>query len=213
VKIKPIFLVVLSFLLVGCGTTRQEQARYKSEAKGAVLGAGSGALIGGITDAGMPLGAVIGGIVGGAAGQYWYNKKMDQLEQALAQMDAQLIVVGDKVRIILPADNLFAPNKDKLKFGAEYPLVALADYLREFEQVCITIAGYTDAMPNRANNIKFSTLRAQRIASFLWDQGFHEKCLKVIGYGQEQTIASNETIRGRAFNRRIEITLWQGSVK
>lgn len=209
-KIKPIFLVALSFLLTGCGTNLQEQAQYKSQAKGIAYGAAGGALIGGISDAGMPLGAAIGGIIGGAAGQYWYNRKMGQLAQALANEGAQLIVMGDKVRIILPTDSFFAPTQHKLKFGSEYSLFALADYLREFDRVCISIAGYTDAMPNRAYSKKLSTLRAQRIASFLWDQGFHERCLKVTGYGQEQAIASNKTIQGRAFNRRIEITLWQG---
>ena len=209
-KIKSIFLVVLSFLLTGCGTNLQEQAQYKNQTKGIAYGAASGALIGGISDAGMPLGAAIGGIIGGAAGQYWYNKKMAQLEQALANEGAQLIVMGDKVRIILPTDSFFAPAQDKLKFGSEYSLVALADYLREFDRICISIAGYTDAMPDRTYNKKLSILRAQRVASFLWDQGFHERCLKVTGYGQERAIASNETIQGRAFNRRIEITLWQG---
>lgn len=170
----------LSLLLAGCGATFQAGSLYQ----GASVSATSG-----------------------AAERYKYNKQTDDLKQVLAKQGGQLVVLGDKVRIILPADILFDPNKERLKYNVEPMLIAVANYLEQFKSVCITVAGYTDAMPNRAANIELSQLRAQRIASFLWSKGFNEHCLKVKGYGQADAIASNSTLRGRAFNRRIEITL------
>lgn len=209
-KIRSSVLVLMSLALAGCGSTLQERAIYQSEAKGAAFGAASGALVGGLADGGAPMGAAVGGIIGGAVGQFWYSKNIAQLTQAIREKGGQIFILGDKVRVILPTDSLFDPSKDKLKWNAETTLVALSDYLKQFGRLCITISGYTDSMPNRVENKKLSTLRAQRIASFLWAQGFEAEYLQVIGHGQEQPIASNETIVGRSFNRRIEITLWQG---
>jgi len=211
VKNKSALLILLSLLVSGCGVNMQERALYQSTNQGVAFGAVTGAAVGEIAGAGIPAGGAIGGIMGGAVGQYWYNKKMTKLQQTLAQKDGQIVILGDKVRVILPADGLFVANKDKLTWDAEPVLLALAEYLRQFGPLCLTIAGYTDAMPNRPNNYRLSKARAQRISSFLWAQGFHADCLRVVGYGQEHAIASNATVRGKAYNRRVEITFWQGA--
>lgn len=204
------YILLLSVLLAGCGSTIQQQAKYKTEAQGALVGATSGLLIGSASSVGAPLGVAIGGVIGGVAGQYLADKRLQQLEQVLQPIGGQVVTLGGGVRIIIPADSIFDPSQDKLKLNAEPTLQALASYLRPLTATCITVAGYHDAMPDRIGNLKIATLRAQRIVSFLWDRGFNEQCLQAIGYGQGSPIASNETIRGRAFNRRIEITFWQG---
>lgn len=208
-KISRFAVLGLSLLLVGCGTHLQERSRYRSEAQGAAVGVTGGVLVGSVANVGVPVGAAFGGIVGGAVGHYQHNQRIANLKQVLAKQGGQLVVLGDKVRIILPADALFAAQKPRLKYGVEPTLTAVANYLKQFPAVCITVAGYTDAMPNRAANLELSKLRAQQVASFLWSQGFNENCLRVAGYGQAAPIASNTTLRGRALNRRVEITLWQ----
>jgi outer membrane protein OmpA-like peptidoglycan-associated protein len=203
---KSILTLAMGFVLVACSSTLQEQRRNQAQA----IGAGSGAIIGGIANGGAPLGFAVGGIMGAAAGQYWYDKHIEQLQQALAAIGGQLIVLGDKVRIILPSDSLFVKNTAKLNYGAEAYLAALLNYLQQFAPICLTITGYTDAMPDRAANKSLSLRRAQTVASFLWAGGMAEQYFSVQGLGQEQAIASNQTLYGRAFNRRVEITFWQG---
>lgn len=70
----------------------------------------------------------------------------------------------------------------------------------------ITVAGYTDSTGSDAYNQNLSERRANSVASFLAANGVSADNISVVGYGEANPVASNDTAAGRADNRRVTIT-------
>ncbi len=69
----------------------------------------------------------------------------------------------------------------------------------------IIIKGYTDSIGFYDYNKELSLFRANIVKSFLAGKGISPKKIKTIGMGQENPIDTNETVKGRKNNRRVEI--------
>ncbi|MFV2000170.1 MAG: OmpA family protein [Acidimicrobiia bacterium] len=74
------------------------------------------------------------------------------------------------------------------------------------EGVRVEIAGHTDSRGNDDDNMILSQQRAQAVFDYLVSKGADPERFDVIGYGETQPIADNDTNSGRARNRRIEFT-------
>jgi outer membrane protein OmpA-like peptidoglycan-associated protein len=85
-------------------------------------------------------------------------------------------------------------------------LRAWAARLKGLAQVpVLTVLGHSDATGRRAHNLRLSQSRAQAVAEVLRGEGLVVS--RVEGLGPDQPIASNESLEGRARNRRVEIHL------
>lgn len=62
---------------------------------------------------------------------------------------------------------------------------------------------YTDNIGISDNNLRLSLSRAQAIAGKLAELGIDESLLSVKGFGEEDPLADNQTVEGRALNNRI----------
>jgi outer membrane protein OmpA-like peptidoglycan-associated protein len=71
----------------------------------------------------------------------------------------------------------------------------------------IQIEGHTDNTGEAAHNQRLSTDRAEAVQKYLLDRDIAADRLKAVGFGQDRPIASNETEKGRASNRRVEFNL------
>ena len=60
-------------------------------------------------------------------------------------------------------------------------------------------------MGDKEKNLKLSYDRAQEVYLYFIQNGIPAERLSVVGYGQENPIASNKTAKGRAQNRRTEL--------
>lgn len=69
----------------------------------------------------------------------------------------------------------------------------------------ILVVGHTDATGTAEFNQRLSERRAQRIAELISKQGVPADRLYLQGVGSSQPIDTNQTIEGRARNRRVEI--------
>ena len=67
------------------------------------------------------------------------------------------------------------------------------------------INGHTDNIGNDKFNMELSINRANAVKNFLIKQGVDPTLLKVVGHGETKPIKSNDTEKGRAKNRRVEI--------
>ncbi len=81
-----------------------------------------------------------------------------------------------------------------------------ASYLRT-SPVGVEIGGHTDADGAEETNLELSESRAQTVFDFLVVEGVDANRLAAVGYGESQPVASNETNRGKAQNRRIIFTI------
>ncbi len=70
--------------------------------------------------------------------------------------------------------------------------------------VNVQILGHTDSVGSDENNRSLSLRRAQAVKDWLTAKGINASRIKVVGKGEAEPIASNDTAAGRAQNRRIE---------
>jgi outer membrane protein OmpA-like peptidoglycan-associated protein len=88
---------------------------------------------------------------------------------------------------------------------------ALLDKLAEFAYDCqearIAILGHTDSTGEESWNVQVSEMRAKAVAAQLVSRGIAAERLLVEGRGSQSPLAENDTVQGRAQNRRIEFEL------
>jgi len=84
----------------------------------------------------------------------------------------------------------------------------LAKFLKRFDQVDVSIDGYTDSVGPETYNQQLSQRRAQAVVDMLVNTyGIDASRLKAVGYGESDPVASNDTAEGRAENRRVMASL------
>lgn len=71
----------------------------------------------------------------------------------------------------------------------------------------VQVEGHTDAIGSDEYNQKLSERRANAVRDYLIQKGIEPDRLSAVGYGESRPIADNESVRGRARNRRTEFTV------
>ena len=108
--------------------------------------------------------------------------------------------------ITLQGEVLFQTGKWDLKPGAMAKLDEIANALKGKEQP-ITVYGYTDNVGTYDNNMVLSQHRAESVRSYLVSKGLPQDLLTAQGKGPDSPISDNNSIEGRAQNRRVEIVV------
>jgi outer membrane protein OmpA-like peptidoglycan-associated protein len=204
---KPILLILCGSMLLmsfGCSSWSRKE-------KGAAIGAGSGAVVGGWIGkaAGNTLmGALIGAAVGGAAGAYignYMDKQAAEMKRDLA--GAKVERVGEGIKITFDSGILFDVNKATLKPASMENLKKLADILQKYEDTNILLEGHTDNTGSDEHNLELSRLRSQSVANYLASLQVNPSRFTIMGYGEAQPIATNDTDQGRQANRRVDLAV------
>lgn len=99
---------------------------------------------------------------------------------------------------------LFEFGKSILLESSKYELDKLLRILREYKDMKIMIAGYTDEIGKFEDNLKLSDARAKAVFEYLIGKGIEESRLYYTGKGSAEPLASNKTEAGRKKNRRVE---------
>jgi len=97
-------------------------------------------------------------------------------------------------------------NKSNIKPEYYSELIQVAIVLQDNPSVAVEIQGHTDDIGTASYNKKLSKQRADSVMNYLVNMGIDKKRLSTKGYGFTRPIASNLTKRGRAMNRRVELT-------
>ncbi len=122
-----------------------------------------------------------------------------------ARVDAKGCLIANQ-RLVL-RNILFETGSAKLTKSSEESLNKLADALQKQEEIQIEVSGYTDSRGSDRFNKALSKRRAQSVVDYLLQQGVSSSRLTATGYGEADPIASNNTVSGRALNRRVELHL------
>ena len=140
------------------------------------------------------------------------QEKLKLLEKNLKdarETIAKIASVKDDDRgmiITLQGEVLFTTGKWDLKPGAMAKLDQIAEALRGKEQ-SIVVNGYTDSVGTRDNNMTLSQHRADSVRSYLVSKGIPQDLITAKGDGPDSPIATNDSIEGRAQNRRVELVV------
>lgn len=82
----------------------------------------------------------------------------------------------------------------------------MAGVLQQLEKRSFVIEGHTDGIGSDRYNDELSARRAEAVRSALVrDYGVADERLKTAGLGERRPIESNDTLAGRARNRRVEL--------
>lgn len=209
---KTLFIgLMAASMLTACVTNPETGQRSISKTGGgAVIGAGTGALlgvlIGGNDKRSAAIGAAVGGLAGAGVGRY-----MDQQEKKLREQTAgtgiEVVRQGDQIQLALPADISFPSGKSDIQPQFYNSLNQVANTLNEYPSTAVDILGHADSQGSESYNQTLSEQRAASVQSYMLNQGVRPVRLASIGLGESQPIATNETAEGRARNRRVEIIL------
>ena len=101
----------------------------------------------------------------------------------------------------------FEINAAQLKVSSNIELDALVNYLASSPNATILIEGHTDNTGSELANINLSEKRANAIAQYLIFKGIDKNRIASKGYGSSKPIADNNTVNGRAQNRRSSFTI------
>lgn len=83
----------------------------------------------------------------------------------------------------------------------------IAAEIQEQASQKVIIEGHTDSTYTPEHNLGLSLRRAQAVAGWLMENGVNGSRLKTKGFGEFRPIADNNTEKGRALNRRVEVML------
>ena len=96
-------------------------------------------------------------------------------------------------------------NEAALKSGAGETLSAVVDFLNDYSEISVRIAGHTCWLGSNEHNLDLSQRRAEAVAAYLISQGVDRHRLAVAAEGESQLMDTNLTEAGRASNRRVEV--------
>lgn len=197
-------LAMTGILGAGCNSLTKTQ-------KGAAIGAGGGGVVGaliGKAAGNTALGAIIGGAVGGTAGAL-IGHKMDKQAAEIKQTvpGATVTRAGEGIIVNFSSGILFDTDKADVKPAAQTNLEKLAASLQNNPETNILIVGHTDNTGSDAHNMDLSIRRAEAVKSVITADNISGSRLTVQGKGETEPIGDNNTVDGRAQNRRVEIVI------
>jgi outer membrane protein OmpA-like peptidoglycan-associated protein len=205
--IKNIMLVstiAVSVFIYSCGTS--------NAVKGGVIGGVGGGVVGGVIGdqlGNTVLGVIIGAAVGGTAGVLIGNYMDKQAEEMQKDIEgAKIERVGEGIKITFDSGILFATNSSTLEPQAKTNINKLAVILNKYPDTNILVTGHTDSDGKEEYNQTLSDKRAKSVSDYTMMQGINSSRLSIIGLGENEPVASNDTDEGKHLNRRVEIAIF-----
>ncbi len=201
------FCTLLSVVwLTGCGQFWPDRQPISGKTtQGVLAGAAVGATLGATGGTTIAAGTAMGAVLGGAFASY--ISRNDTLVDQLRWSGVDIIFVGEDVKFVLPADRFFQSKGTGVDPAYYAVLNGIANMINHYEKVTVKVGGFTDSEGDGWLNVGRSTAQAQSIADYLRHQDIDARIIYAIGYGDQSPIAQNKTGYGRAYNRRIEVTL------
>ena len=127
-----------------------------------------------------------------------------------AKVDANGCYVVLKEAVTMTIDVKFPTGSSKIDARGDAEIKKLADFMNQYPQASVEVAGHTDNTGNAAANRKLSQQRADAVREHMVSKfGIDGKRVTAKGYGPDKPIADNKTAEGRNANRRVEATISQ----
>ncbi|MCK9279380.1 MAG: OmpA family protein [Melioribacteraceae bacterium] len=197
-------VVVVPMIFTGCNAS--------NAVKGGAIGGAAGGVVGGVIGkqfGNTTIGAIAGAALGGTAGVL-IGKHMDkQAEEMKKEVEnAQIERVGEGIKVVFDSGILFKTNAYALEPNAKENVSELAQILKKYPDSNIMVVGYTDSDGPEDFNKTLSEKRASSVADYAIMNGVSSSRINVVGLGETEFVATNETDAGKRQNRRVEIAIY-----
>jgi chemotaxis protein MotB len=137
------------------------------------------------------------------------------LKKEAAAEKAQIGRFQEAIKFTVNSDLLFRSGSWEMSPQGKDLIAKLAPKLAPHQQNKLVVNGYTDNAPispalkreGVPSNEVLSQKRAEAVMQYLISQGVKPDMISARGFGEANPIAANNTAKGRAQNRRVEVTL------
>lgn len=132
------------------------------------------------------------------------------LEPLVREGKVRVTQTSRGVAIEINASVLFAPGDAKLNEDSNLALKAIASVLKS-DNHAIQVEGFTDNLPIKnsifPSNWELSAVRASTVVRLFTENGVDENRMTAVGQGPKLPVGPNDTLEGRARNRRVTVTI------
>ena len=138
-----------------------------------------------------------------------------QLRQQAALDQDHIKRLQSAIKYTVNSDLLFPPGGYELSEAGKDIIAKMARVLAPHQQEHLVVNGYTDNSPIGSalqakgidSNQALSEMRADAVMKYMISQGVNPDYVSAKGWGEADPVAPNSNDRGRAQNRRVEITI------
>lgn len=110
-------------------------------------------------------------------------------------------------KVVISGGVLFETDSAKLAPSALGLVGRIADVMRNRPNLKVSVVGHTDSTGDYNYNIRLSERRAKAFVDALIREGVAANRLTGVGVGPQSPVATNDTVEGRAQNRRVELVV------
>ena len=138
-----------------------------------------------------------------------------QLQAQVAAAKSQVGRLQNAIKYTVNSDQLFKSGSWDMSPQGQQIIGKMASQLASTQVSHLVVNGYTDNAPIGAalkrrgvtSNLELSQKRADAVMQYLISQGVKPELVSAEGHGDSDPVAPNTNAKGRAQNRRVEITL------
>ncbi|WP_137818797.1 OmpA family protein [Pseudomonas sp. 2FG] len=140
--------------------------------------------------------------------QAWLDEYEPRLREALKGSKFELERRENLLVVTAPVDSAFNPDRPSMLMPSTLgPFSRVAKLVEGDNQVAVLILGHADSTGNELRNRELSLERARSVTAIFRLSGLKNNRLMVRGFGSDLPRAANDSLQGRALNRRVEILL------
>lgn len=136
------------------------------------------------------------------------RKRVREVSAKFGPNEAQVFTQGQNV-LIRPVGLVFPSGSSQIETRYFALLRKVQDAIRVFPNSKIIVEGHTDSFGGDEINLTLSRDRALAVREYLLANmsNLSGADVEAVGYGESRPVANNETIEGRAKNRRIDLVI------
>lgn len=148
-----------------------------------------------------------------AVTQAWLDEYQPRLDEAIKGSDFKLERLDNVLMITAPVDSTFNPDRPNMLMANTLgPLSRVAKLVEHDAKVAVLILGHADSSGALELNRKISVERAAAVTAIFRLSGLKNDRLMRKGVGPDMPRAANDSVEGRALNRRVEVLLTRTDV-
>ncbi|WP_433739080.1 OmpA family protein [Pseudomonas putida] len=138
--------------------------------------------------------------------QAWLDDYEPRLRTAIKDSNLQLERRENVLVVIAPVEGSFNPDRPAMLLPVTLgPFTRVAKILEADPKTAVLVLGHSDTSGAAAANVKLSQERAQAVAAIFRLSGLQRDRLMLRGLGGDAPRAANDSVEGRALNRRVEL--------
>jgi outer membrane protein OmpA-like peptidoglycan-associated protein len=113
----------------------------------------------------------------------------------------------DTIQKYTPRNIMFEQSKSIMLQGSLAEMDRLADMLKRYPNLHVSVEGHTDNIGDSVKNQKLSEERAAAVAAYLVHAGIASDRVSSKGFGGSRPLTQEKTAEGHARNRRVEFVI------